>query len=112
MKFSNLLIFASLSHLITAAPCNWKQVRYLPANWNSWHPATDQMQGIDSYGDPNDNRLPWSIPFNADPYDQIMFTTNDGMNYIITERSTLIIGNWINGLSPNIRSSNNPTTPG
>ena len=30
--------------------CDWKKVRHLPIS-NSWHPSTDNLEGIDVYGD-------------------------------------------------------------
>ena len=41
---------------------NWIRVRHVPAG-NAWHPATDQLNGNEVYGDPSNDCFPWSIKF-------------------------------------------------
>lgn len=42
---------------------SWRPVRYLPVGSTTWHPATDNLAGTDTYGDVLDSTIPWSIPF-------------------------------------------------
>ena len=37
----------------------WTHVRHVPAGFN-WHPATDQLQGTDVYGNKYEPNEPWS----------------------------------------------------
>ena len=85
--------------------CGWKKVRFLPTGWDIWHPSLDKLKGTDSYGDPTNDLLPWSIPFNSDIYDQIMFITNDFSFWVINDKHIFYPGNWYDGKFLNIRSS-------
>ena len=48
--------------------CGWKKVRHLPAGSIIWYSSKDQMQGTDTFGDPTNDLLSWSIPFSNDAY--------------------------------------------
>ena len=39
---------------------HWTRVRHVPAG-NTWHPATDMLEGTEEYGDPSDDSMAWSI---------------------------------------------------
>ena len=49
---------------------SWKLVRHVPQG-NTWHPATDDLKGLDEYGDPNDLDGPFSIKYKEDNYTQV-----------------------------------------
>ena len=98
-----------------SAKCGWKKVRSLPAGSLIWYPSQDHIQGTDTYGDPANDLLPWSIPFNSDMYDQLMFTTNDFQTWVIYNREIfdgLLSHPYINTKIFDIQSSLNPTTQG
>ena len=41
---------------------NWTRVRHVPTG-NTWHPATDSLEGSEEYGDSSDDNVAWSIKF-------------------------------------------------
>ncbi len=53
----------------------WRLVRYLKDGSTTWHQATDNLQGTDVYGNPNDFTNSWSIPFGE--YDELCIGTLD-----------------------------------
>ena len=75
----------------------WTLVRRVPASYDLWHPAKDNLYGSDMYGfhhyDANseceDCGGPWSIHFeNAVPgYDEILFANGDASQWMIMSRA-------------------------
>ena len=69
----------------------WSLVRH---SYNSWHPATDNLAGIDEYGfydnDPKSTNT-WSIPFDYllsyDGSAIFMFSDGDCSQYLITQNN-------------------------
>lgn len=43
----------------------WRLVRHLPPGSTEWHPATDHLQGTDSYGNSSVDSVAWSVPFGS-----------------------------------------------
>ena len=42
----------------------YDKVRHIPPNLNGWPPEKiDELKGDEIYGNPNDNRSAWAIPF-------------------------------------------------
>ena len=71
---------------------DWKLVRYLPYqnknNEMSWHKATDNLQGIEEYGDPNDMSKEWSILFGD--FDEIVCGTYDLTHWVYFNKDQII----------------------
>ena len=63
-----------------------EKVRHLPAGSIAWYPSTDKLQGTDTFGDPTNDLLPWGIQFDNNAYNQILFTTNDSLNWVILDK--------------------------
>ena len=71
------------------------------------------MQGTSVYGDSTDDTQQWSIKFDTDVYDQLLFTTNNIKLWSNMPKLTFTLGIWISGLQvPNNRSSLTPLMPG
>ena len=64
----------------------WVKVRHVPSG-DTWHPATDQLLGTDSYGTPYDDTNAWTIPFSDLEYDQFLFITGDAKKWMVMDRS-------------------------
>jgi len=43
----------------------WRLVRHLPPGSATWHPATDRLEGTDSYGNSSLDSVAWSVPFGS-----------------------------------------------
>ena len=72
----------------------WTLVRHVP-NETTWHPSSDQLQGTDVYGvsskGPEGDEA-WSIHFETalPSYDEILISSGNCHNWLITEKSALI----------------------
>ena len=86
----------------------WRRVRHLPATSTVLHPATDNLAGTDTYGDPDDDSIAWSIPFGA--FDQFLFATGDGRHWLVATREAVIGENYDNTPRDVIKSSRTSTT--
>ena len=78
----------------------WTLVRHAPGHDSTptWHPATDNLAGIDVYGDSSTgpmSRTAWSIPFDTavQGYDEILFSSGDCSVWLITKKAE-ILGNY------------------
>eukprot|EP01084_Bolivina_argentea_P009173 17156_1 len=67
----------------------WRLVRH---SYDAWHPSLDNLQGTDSYGDPDNNPKSmntWSIPFDldlqADGSSLFMFSNGDCSEWMVAE---------------------------
>ena len=70
--------------------CGWKKVRHLPIGSPIWHPSTDQLVGIDVYGDPVIDTAPWSLEYKSLVHDQFAFASGDLSLYIIATVNEII----------------------
>jgi hypothetical protein len=84
----------------------WRRVRHLPATSTTWHPATDDLAGTDTYGDPDDDSIAWSVPFGA--FDQFLFATGDGRHWLVATREAVNGENYDNTPRDVIKSSVSP----
>ena len=72
----------------------WTLVRHVP-NETTWHPSSDHLQGTDVYGvsskGPEGDEA-WSIHFDTalPKYDEILISSGNCHNWLITEKSALI----------------------
>lgn len=84
----------------------WRLVRFLPDNSNTFHLATDNLQGTDVYGTYNDSSNAWSIEFGT--FDEFCFSTNNFDYWLYcTKTSVDGNGNYSNQARDIIRSSRN-----
>ena len=61
---------------------NWTRVRHVPTG-NTWHPATDSLEGSEEYGDSSDDNVAWSVKFDhLEPY-YFKFATGDNALWLI-----------------------------
>jgi len=70
----------------------WKLVRRVGRGEN-WHPASDQLQGNDTYGTFFDNPTlsrTFSRRFDNEPFDQFLFSTGDGKKWLVTDRAQVL----------------------
>ena len=76
---------------------------------NTWHQATDSLQGTNVYGTPGaeDSNQSWSIQFDNMSYDQFLFATGDGSKWLIASRSEVERVGGSNFLANIIKSSTN-----
>jgi len=70
---------------------DWKPVRHVPGV-NSWHPATDQLRGTDTYGNPGIPQSPWSINFETavPDWNQFLFSTGNCAVWLVANREAVI----------------------
>lgn len=73
----------------------WTLVRHAPGGYDTWHPATDNLEGIDVYGDSSTgpmSRTAWSIPFDTavEGYDEILFSSGDCSVWLITKKTEIL----------------------
>ena len=75
----------------------WVRVRHVPYG-STWHPATDNLAGIDVYGDSQDDSGAWSINFAGAQtgYNQFLFASGDCENWLIAAVSVVIGNNYDN----------------
>ena len=55
----------------------WKKVKSLPSTSPSWYSSTDNLQGTDVTGDPNNDSAEWSVAFSNDNHDKFLFASSD-----------------------------------
>ena len=70
----------------------WTLVRRVKTNTDTWHPATDNLTGIDEYGSYLNNQLSnetFSIKYNNRNYNQFMFATGDGAKWSIVNKNDI-----------------------
>jgi len=94
---------------------DWKPVRHVPGV-NNWHPATDQLRGTDTYGNPGVPQSPWSINFETavPDWNQFLFSTGNCAVWLVANREAVIgiDGNtYYNYVNRDIVSSSTSTTP-
>ena len=84
-------LHASCHRYLPPAPVGggWRLVRHLPSTATAWHPSTDDLQGTDTYGDPSDDSVAWSVPFNLSHVGEFLFASGDGSSWLITKKSNL-----------------------
>ena len=61
---------------------NWTRVRHVPAG-NRFHPATDQLDGTEEYGDPLDDEKAWSIKWDKSKVKHFKFATGNDLKWLI-----------------------------
>lgn len=66
----------SVIMLNTLSGGGWKKVRHTPKG-RKWGPATDLLSGSQAYGNPKDDSKSWSLKFNNEKFDEILFATGD-----------------------------------
>jgi hypothetical protein len=86
----------------------WRLVRHLPPTSTTWHPATDDLTGTDTYGDPNVDSSPWSVPFGS--FDEFLFATDDGVHWLMATKGAVIGSYYDNAKRSIIKSSVSSTT--
>ena len=77
-----------------------------------WHPATDQLNGFDTYGtyveDPTSNST-FSIAFNQKDFDEFLFATGDGEKWLVAEKNEVL--RWYKDELRNIVASSSNLEP-
>lgn len=81
----------SIIMLNTISGGGWKKVRHT-AKGNKWGPATDLLKGSQAYGDPKDDSKHWSIKFDNEKFDEILFATGDFDTWMTMTRKEAIGG--------------------
>jgi hypothetical protein len=61
----------------------WQLVREVLSSHIKFHPATDNLSGIDSYGDSGDPA--WSTIFSHLSYDEFLFTTSNLKFWLVSK---------------------------
>jgi len=87
---------------------DWVKVRHVPASYGAWHPATDNLNGSEAYGDKTDDSQPWSIRFDSIDFDEFRFATVNQSHWVDYGKSHVVGSTYGCGTSRNIlRSSTN-----
>jgi len=90
---------------------DWTPVRCVSSKDGTWHPATDMLQGTESYG----TRLPvtadatWSMTWDWDDCDELMLALNDFSYWLVVDKSQL--QNYGAPVSTRIEMSSYSDTP-
>ena len=71
----------------------WKEVRHVPKG-HTWYQATDQLEGTDSYGVPNNASNQWSVPFKDDDFSEFLFITGDAKFWMVMDKDEVL--DWYN----------------
>jgi hypothetical protein len=98
----------------------WELVRRVKPGL-TWHPATDNLKGTDSYCYPTNSEycyakdaltadVTWTLPFNTETYDEFLFTTGNCHTWLITTVNAAIGEKHTFGLREILQSSKS-TTP-
>ena len=109
-SFSNVLGLNSIcsASLYDIDGGGWQLVRRVRGG-STWHPSTDNLAGTDSYGVYNGDATAdatFSISFGSD-FDDFLFTTGDGVKWLIATRDAVIGANYANSLRSILKSSIN-----
>ena len=103
---------SSFSSCVTYMPSiaddtgGWILVRHLPPG-NTWHPATDRLQGTETYGTPG-GASAWSVPFGD--FNEFLFASGDKSMWLITTR-TAAIGEYYENAPRDVLKSSISATP-
>jgi len=74
---------------VPGAGSGWELVRWVPPGDN-WHPATDQLNGTEEYGDPANRKKAFSVKFHQKDFDQFLFSTGDGQKWLIARKEQVV----------------------
>jgi hypothetical protein len=85
----------------------WILVRHLPPG-DTWHPATDSLQGTHVYGTPSDDGSAWSITFGN--FNEFLFSSGDKTSWLVTTKAAAI-GEFYEDAPRDILKSSISTTP-
>jgi len=73
----------------TANYTGWLKVRHVPAGNGAWHPANDNLGGSQSYGDPANANVAWSMKFDNIDFDEFRFATVDRHHFVDYHKKTI-----------------------
>jgi hypothetical protein len=71
-KTSSIVNMCNSKSSIGSCPrelCGWREVRSIPSNRGSWHPATDKLTGSSVYGTAYRSNEAWSVKFDNTHFD-------------------------------------------
>ena len=93
-----LILFTILSSLIVQlspeGDTDWKLVRSIPEG-QTWHPATDDLAGLDSYGDISNLNEPFSRPFSNMSFNQVSKVIHKVLHQMFHLQVSLYNTRWI-----------------
>ena len=80
-----------LPALPTEYRAGWRLVRR--TNGTKWHPATDKLDGTDSYGEPTTdyaNGGTFSVPWDPHTFDEFAFTSGDMSKWLVAAKREVV----------------------
>lgn len=90
---------------------DWELVRRVAAGTGSWHPATDNLRGVNVYGGPDCETCDstFSISWADVPFTYFLFATGDKKKWLVASKDAVIGRHYMDEQRDIVTSSDSPT---